>query len=88
MNVRKLYSDYRTRSRELETSILPDEAFSQALRELAETLNHDLSGLTSKDREALCDDLGVQLENELYRATSTRQRKILVALLKVLDSQD
>ena len=80
-----LYAQYRAKLRALVTSAMPEDAFESAILQLARDLRDDLARLNPAKREVLCDDLGVQLESELYRATDSRQRRVLIRLLKVLD---
>ena len=80
-NATDLYAHYQARLHALIASA-EDEEFRAALSKVASDLGADLRTLGGGDRKLLCDELGMQIENELYRATDARQRRALVALLK------
>jgi hypothetical protein len=85
--VTDLYAHYRAKLRALVASAMPEGAFETAVLEFVRELEDDLVHLGPAEQEVLCDNLGVQLENDLYCASDGRQRRVLVRLLKVVDSR-
>ncbi len=85
MRAAELYLLYRKKQRELAAATQSSAQVRAAIAVLASELERDIAILDQSGQTWLCQDLAVQLEQDLNYAGGGRRREVLTRLLKAIE---